>query len=427
MAAEELVLRVDALGNRVGGIARRAGRKTVFIRGALPGEKVSCRPVKEKKSFVEAELLEVLAASPHRREAVCPEYDWCGGCSLQHLDYHRQLYWKRQWVQTALRRRGIDEPDPEPTVPSPLTLGYRNRVTFEVVGGLPGLHAFRGDPRPVRSCPLLPDEGNGLLAKISGGGLRGCSRIAVRCSTGMRSRRVEVYGASAGRPDLDLPEGVALAWRTDGRWHGTGAELRERLGEIELTVPPGGFLQVNTGAAETLVGRVRDLCGTGRVLDLYAGVGTFGLALAAAGAEVHCVERNRAAVRCGKAAAEEQDIGGIAFEANRARSCMLREVRKGTVYDAVVADPPRSGMGLRAARLLRRLRPRAIVMVGCDPFAMARDLKVLVEGGYVVRSVVPLDLFPQTDHVETVVGLVRRDPPESQSNSRGGNRCTESS
>jgi 23S rRNA (uracil1939-C5)-methyltransferase len=418
MGGKRLVLETDALGNRVGGIARRSGAKTVFVRGALPGERVACRPVREKRSYVEAELLEVLQPSPHRREPDCREYGWCGGCSLQHLDYGRQLHWKRRWVESALRRQGIPGPAPEATVPSPLVLGYRNRVTFEVADGRPGLHAFRGDPRPVGGCPLLPAEGNALVRILAGSGaLGGCSRAAVRCSTGMRSLRVEVYGAD-GRPELGLPEDVGLAWQTGGSWHSEGPELRERLGGMELPVPPGGFLQVNTAAAEGMVGRVTDLCGPGPVLDLYAGVGTFGLALAAQGRKVHCAERNAAAVECARRAAEEQGAGDITFEAGRARGCLLREVRRGAVYDTVVADPPRSGMGVRAARLLRRLDARRLVMVGCDPFAMARDLKVLVEGGYGVRRVLPVDLFPQTDHVETVVLLDRRNGAAGRVNTR---------
>jgi 23S rRNA (uracil1939-C5)-methyltransferase len=405
MAAGELLLEVDSLGNRVGGICRRKGAKTVFVRGALPGELVLCRPTAEKASYLEAELVEVRRASPHRAGPVCPHYAWCGGCSLQHLDYPRQLHWKREWVRKALSRRTIGGAEPGETVPSPSVTGYRNRVSFEVTGGLPGLHAFRGDPRPVDRCPLLSKRGNHILGRLGAGGLDGCRRVAVRSSTATVSDRVEIYGAPPGDPQPALPEGVALAWERGGGWRARGPELLERVAGVELTVPPGGFLQVNTGAAELLVAMVEELCGAEPVLDLYGGVGTIGLPLAAGGRKVVCVERSRAAVECGRRSARRSGVGTIRFRAARARSFLVEALRKGKRFGTVVTDPPRAGMGIRVARLLRRLRPPAIVMVSCDPFTMARDMEVLLDGGYRLEVVTPLDLFPQTDHVETVALL----------------------
>lgn len=422
MGTEELLLEVDSLGNRVGGISRRRGEKTVFVRGALPGELVLCRPVSEKKSFAEAELLEVRRPSPHRTAPSCPHYSWCGGCSLQHLLYQRQLHWKREWVRNALSRRGIDGCEPSPTVASPAVMGYRNRVTFEVTGGVPGLHAFRGDPRPVDGCPLLPERGNAILERLAGTDLGVFGRVAVRSSTGTVSDRVELYGAGEGAPELPLPEGVSLAWERGGRWKSRGPGLRERLAGVELEVPPGGFLQVNTGAAELLVSMVAGMCGADPVLDLYAGVGTIGLTLAAGGRRVLCVERSSRAVRCGRRAAGRQDIGTVEFRASRARSFLVEAVRGRTAFGTVVADPPRSGLGTRVARLLRRLRAPRVIMVGCDPFAMAGDLEVLLEGGYRLDGVRPLDLFPQTDHVETVALLTLKGGPAGPAQTPEGRR-----
>ncbi len=405
MVEDTLLLDIDSLGNRVGGIARRTVGKTVFVRGALPGEQVLCRPVAEKRSFMEAELLEVRSASPHRTGPACPNYDWCGGCSLQHLDYGRQLHWKRQWVGSALARRGMGGVDIADTLPSPEVLGYRNKVTFEITGGGTGLHAFRGDPRPVDTCPLLSDRGGELLRKLSAVDLRGFRRVAVRSSTRMASDRVELYGADGDPPDLGLSADVSVAWQRGGRWKTRGPALRERLAGVELEVPPGGFLQVNTPAAELLVDTVAEMCGSGPVLDLYAGVGTFGLRLARQGRSVLCVERSRQSVICGRRTARRQGIGGVELRASRARSFLAEAVRGGRTFGTVVVDPPRAGMGIRISRLLRRLGAPRVIVVGCDPFAMARDIEILVEGGYRLERVLPLDLFPQTDHVETVVLL----------------------
>ena len=414
---QKLKLEIQALGNRVGGISRRSGSKTVFVRGALPGEIVLCAPEMEKKSYVEARLLEILRPSPHRIEPSCVNYSWCGGCSLQHLEYSRQLHWKREWVRNAMRRRRVAGEAPSEVTASPAIIGYRNRVTFEVVDGRPGLHAFRGDPRPVERCPLLPPQGNELLAALSRQGLEGWKRVAIRSSTGTGSQRVELYGSGeATQPKL--ADGVGVAWRVGERWNSAGPELRERLAGISLHVPPGGFLQVNTGAAERMVALVTRLCGPGRVLDLYGGVGTFGLPLAASGRRVLTVERCDRSVRSGSEAAREQGLDGIRFLSRSARSYLVQAVRGGESFDTVVADPPRSGLGTRVARLLRRLLAHRIILVGCDPFAMARDLEVLLAGGYHLQKMHALDLFPQTDHVETVA-LLERDAPKQAASGRG--------
>ncbi len=377
-------LRIDFLGNRVGGIARPEDRPAVFVRGALPGEKVLVEYTSRKKSYSEARLISVEKPSPHRIDPFCPLYGRCGGCSLQHVDYPEELRWKREWVSKALR--SLDAPEVEEVIPSPLTRGYRNRVTFDLVGGRLTLHAFRGDPLPVDSCPLMNDGAGKALSNIETPSIpKGVSRISARGG--------EHTGDSA------------LEYCIGGGWTRTG-ELREKLNGLLYEVPAGGFFQVNTLSAELLVNLVINMipAGSGKALDLYGGAGTFSVPMALRGMRVDSVEMNReASAACGKAALlNGVPDGGLTAHRSRDRNFLSDAIREKSEYDVIVTDPPRAGMGIRITRQLRRIAPETLIYVSCNPFASARDISVLLEGGYRIARVAPVDLFPRTDHVETV-------------------------
>ncbi len=377
-------LHIDFLGNRVGGIARPEDRPAVFVRGALPGEEVLVEYTSSKKSYSEARIISVEKPSPHRIDPFCPLYGRCGGCSLQHIEYSEELRWKREWVSKALR--SLDSPEVEEVIPSPLTRGYRNRVTFDLVEGQLTLHAFRGDPLPVDSCPLMNGGARKALSGIDPCSIpEGVSRISARGG--------EHTGDSA------------LEYFSGGRWIRKG-ELRERLNGLLYEVPAGGFFQVNTLSAELLVDMVMGMIppGSGKALDLYGGAGTFSVPMALSGIEVDSVEMNReASAACGKAALlNGVSEGGLTAHRSRDRNFLSEAIRESAKYDVIVTDPPRAGMGIRITRQLRRIAPEAIIYVSCNPFASARDISVLLEGGYRIARVAPVDLFPRTDHVETV-------------------------
>lgn len=375
---------IESLGNRVGGIARPAGLPAVFVKGALPGEEVSIKVTGQKKSFIEAEILSVKNFSPHRIKPFCSYYGICGGCSLQHLNYDRELFWKREWVRKALRN--LETPDVSSVIPSCETAGYRNRVTFDIVGGKLTLHAFRGDPVPVDFCPLMNANAKNALQQLDKADYsKSVERISVRGSQNTADRGIEFF--STGK------------WSRKNR-------ITEKLNGLLFPVPAGGFFQVNTGAAEVLVKRVTQMIpgNIGTVLDLYGGVGTFGIPLALRGFTVDSVEMNMEASKgCTEAGKLNKVPSGMLDPCNqRDRTFLSRVLRRGEKYDVLVTDPPRAGMGIRTTRQIRRLAPDVIVYVSCNPFSAARDIAILAEGGYRITEVVPIDMFPGTDHVETV-------------------------
>lgn len=406
-----LELSITALGNDVGGVSACGGRKTVFVRGALPGETVRCRVTEEARNFMKAELREILDPSPWRVEPFCRYFGLCGGCSLQSLDYSRQLFWKREWIQKALRRTGVELPEDSPAevLPSPDTRGYRNRISFDMTPEGPGLHRYGGDPFKVDGCPLQNRRGRDVFSSLAGKPLAGCRRISVRGSDRTEEAMVEFYGT----PDSGIPPlgpGVTAAWKEEGEWLNTGQGngFHEELGVITYPVSPGGFFQVNTSCAEVLVKKVTGLLSGTEVLDLYGGCGTFAIPAAAAGAGVTSVELNPVSSADGERAAADNGISGVRFIPGRVRHYLLDTVREAKEWDAVIVDPPRAGLGVRVSRLLRRVRARKILYVSCNPFSLARDLSVICGGDWKVAGVHPVDMFPQTDHVETAVEIIRK-------------------
>lgn len=410
---DDFTVEINALGNRVGGISAAPGRKTVFVRGALPGETVRCRTARVKKNIIEAELLEILERSAFRIDPFCSCFGECGGCSLQNLTYSRQLFWKRNWVAKALARAGIEYPDQgmKDVIPSPATTGYRNRVSFDILNGLPGLHRLRGDIMNTAGCPLLNERGQKAFGTLLEKQLDGNKRVSVRASGRTGEAMLEFSASPPGDIADSIYSGI-IAWKNTDSWnvYPEGSMFHEKAGGFTYPVRPGTFFQVNTDCADIIISIVKDLCGGSRkILDLYGGCGTFGLPLASEGAKVTSVELDPDSSLSGKEAAEHSGTEGIDFVTGRTRHFLLGTVRAKQKWDTVIVDPPRAGLGIRVARLLRRVRSEKIVYVSCNPFSLARDLKVICEGNWAVAGVQPVDMFPQTDHVETVVELCRKE------------------
>lgn len=410
---EEITVEITALGNRVGGISSSLTRKTVFVRGALPGETVRCRTGRVRKNLIEADLLEILERSPYRTDPFCSCFSECGGCSLQNLEYSRQLFWKRNWVENAFARAGIEYPDEfmKDVIPSPDTEGYRNRVSFDIVNGKPGLHRFRGDTMNVDGCPLLNARGQKAFERLLEKQLDGSRRVSVRASERTFETMLEFSGSSA-HEIISGSDSDMIAWKERDGWKADpgGSLFHEISGGFTYPVRPGTFFQVNPGCADIIISLVTVQCrGDRKILDLYGGCGTFSLPLASEGAEVTSVELNPDSSTSGKEAAELSGIKRIEFLTGRTRHFLLDTIRAEQRWDTVIVDPPRAGLGIRISRLLRRVVSQRIIYTSCNPFSLARDLKTICEGGWTVAGIQPVDMFPQTDHVETVVILRRKE------------------
>ena len=441
----ELTLTIDrlALGGR--GVARMDGL-VVFVEGGLPGAVVRARVERLKKGFAEAVALETLTPSPSAAVPECPHFGTCGGCVWQDLDYATQLFWKREQVaETLSRLGGLADVPVAPTLPSPRQYEYRNKMEFAFAGRLHlGLHERRRPGRvlDIDACRLMaPWAGEVLgfvrqqcaatgLAAYDARSGRGVWRHLVLREAADGQRLVHlITGPARGAGDAVHTLGEAVLERFPDvksfvhsvRRAATAVavgerqvfvlgpgRLEERIGPLRLRVSPDAFVQTNTDAAEALYALVAEAAGSapdGTAWDLYCGCGGIALSIAPAFSLVHGVESDARAVEDARKSAELSGIGNCLFTAGDAAAALdsLRETKPAVV----VLDPPRAGAAPETLKAVMDAAPARIVYVSCNPATLARDLKILGDM-YAVTKVTPVDLFPHTAHIETVVALTLR-------------------
>ena len=399
-------------------VARHEGR-VVFVRHALPGERVRARVTEDKGgAFCRADAVEVLRASPDRVEAPCPYAGpgLCGGCDWQHAAPSAQRVLKGAVVREQLARLGglsdleldaLGLPDGwavEELPGAPDGLGWRTRVQFAVDGaGVVGLRRHRShDVIPVEACPIAVAAVNDV--GVTGARWPGVESVEVVASS--VGDRAVVVAPLSKRPEL--PEDVALL---DGGGRGPAqpvhghARVRERAAGRTWLVHADGFWQVHPAAADTLVDAVRDALAPAAgdsLLDLYSGAGLFAGALAPRVGSVVTIESGRSAVA--DARRNLRDLPSVRIEQGRVE-VVLRRLGLSRA-DLVVLDPTRAGAGAKVVEEVTALRPRAVAYVACDPAALARDVRTFAGHGYRLAGLRGFDAFPMTHHVECVATLV---------------------
>jgi tRNA/tmRNA/rRNA uracil-C5-methylase (TrmA/RlmC/RlmD family) len=370
-------------------VARHQGQ-VVFVRHAIPGELVRARVTEQTTRYLRADAVEILDPSPHRVEPPCPYAGpgRCGGCDFQHVAIAEQRRLKAQVVTDTLRRIGrIDYDVVMESVPGDDGLGWRSRMRYAVSGGRPGMYQYRShDLVPVDRCLLADPAGPRVLDR-----------------TWPDADAVQTVLSSAGE------SAVAAGEDDGGRVHEI---VRDRRFRVDAT----GFWQVHPAAATTLVDAVLTALAPRpgeTALDLYSGVGLFAAFLADAGCAVLAVESDAAAFR--NARRNLHDLPAVTIEGGRVGRVLRSAVRQGLEsVDLVVLDPPRTGAGPDVVRAIADLTPRRVAYVACDPAALARDLRVFLDGGYELSGLRAFDLFGMTHHIECVAvlnyGLDRSSP-----------------
>lgn len=386
-------------------VARKDG-KAHFIQGAMPGEVVEAVIVEDRGSWARAALVDVIEPSPARRVPPCSYADVCGGCQWQFADDRTQRTWKKETVFGQLQHLGrLEDPIVHDTVQVGPGFGYRNRMDFHVVDGRPGLYRPRShDIVHLDQCPLLVPMLQDVYERV--GDLHETRNLTLRAGTRTGDRLAIIDG--------DLPPDAA-------RWdipvaQRSGRSIRSLLGSPVLTeivggvtfqIPVDGFFQSNTPGAEVLVEIVSDMLDVQEnetLLDGFCGVGLFGATAGQSAARVVGIDSSSEAI-----ADARRNLDAVGVDHNLIVGSFTKNIESLDEYwDVAVVDPPRKGLGERGVEAVTSAEPRTIAYVSCDPASLARDARLLGDLGYGFIEAVPVDLFPQTYHVETVALFDRR-------------------
>jgi len=379
--AEVFEAHPSSVGARGEALAHDAAHRTVFISGALPGERVRASVLAERPTYVRARVLEVLDPSPIRTTPSCPQVaQGCGGCQWQHVTLAGQRALKRGVIEDVLRRlAGVEAPPMEPMVELPAT-GYRTTLRAAVAGGRAGYRRARGHTVvQVDSCAVA----HPLIEDLLVNGRYGTStEVVLRCGARTGER------LAAPSPD-DSPITVPDDVRRD--------HLHEIAAGRRWQVSARSFFQSRPDGADALAALVGSAAqGTDRAgvaLDLYSGVGLFAGVLAVAGWAVTAVESSREAVADAQTNLASDGVTIVCADVARWRPAAA---------DLVIADPSRRGLGSEGVAAIQATGAPRVVLVSCDAGALGRDTSLLLRAGYALTSVTPVDMFPHTFHVEVV-------------------------
>ena len=424
--------------------------KRVIISGGCAGQKARVAVKKQKDSRIDAILLDVLERAPYETEGICRDFGRCGGCSAGGITYEKQLELKYGYVKGLFDRAGIAYDEFEPIIPSPAVTGYRNKMEFsfgdEVKGGplTLGMHE-RGRHYSivsVRDCTISPRDFNVINAAVEeyfrclgtpfyrqadrSGTLR---HLVLRHSVSENAIMVNLVTTTQEDLDREGFVSMLLSLELEGTvtgilhtsndafadavisqktelWYGEDW-LTESICGLDFRLSPFSFFQTNSRGAEKLYGKVREYCGDcsdKTIFDLYCGTGTIAQIVSRGARAVYGIELVEEAVGSARINAEANGIENCTFIAGD----VLDKVGElGGKADIIILDPPRAGINPKAAPKIIAFAPECFIYVSCKAQSLINDLPAFLEAGYRVKKVCPVDMFPHTEHVETVVLMTK--------------------
>lgn len=442
---DRLTVFVEDLTHDGQGVAKVDGYP-IFIKGALPDEKVEVHVVKALKKYGFAKLIEIEQASPFRVAASCPVFDTCGGCQLQHLSYEGQLMVKEKQVRSAMERIGKVHTTVLPVMGMDNPWRYRNKsqIPFgtedgRVVAGFykSGSHDIADTP----TCLIQSEEADRLMLALKERALElGLEPYDEKTGRGQLRHLVVRKGQTSGETmvvlvtksrKLTQPEKVIqfirqlepstvsivqninptrtnVIFGEETFVHWGKSHIVDSIGAIQFEISARSFYQINPIQTNVLYQKALEaagLTGTETVMDAFCGIGTISLFLAQQAKQVLGVEIVPQAVEDARRNAELNGFTNAEFEVGAAEDVITKWYEDGKLPDVVVVDPPRKGLDGKLIDTLIEHKPRRIVYVSCNPATLARDLRLLEDGGYTVHEVQPVDMFPHTTHVECVTYL----------------------
>lgn len=443
---DNIELQIAGLGSSGEGVGRYDGF-TVFVHGALPEETVQAEITLVKKNYAVGKLIKIITASPDRVEPVCPVYADCGGCQLQHLSYAGQLSMKQQQVKDALTRIGHLDTEVLPVIGCNNPWNYRNKMQFPAASGAEGkisIGCYAAATHSVidtGSCMIQKEANNEVLTTVrkwmqrygisaydekTGKGLirHVMSRVGVHSGEVMAVLITSAYDIPHKKelvewltkyvPNLvsvvqninKKPTNIVMGNKTRVLYG--QPTITDSLGALSFNISAQSFFQVNSEQAEKLYNKALEyaaLSGNETVVDVYCGTGTISLYLAKHAGKVYGIEIVAPAIEDAKKNAQENNCHNAEFILGDAAEKLPQLLAEGVKPDVVVVDPPRAGCEQKVLKAIADVEPQRIVYVSCNPASLARDLAYLAERGYKAMAAQPVDMFPMTSHVETVVSL----------------------
>jgi 23S rRNA (uracil1939-C5)-methyltransferase len=422
---------------------------TVFVDGPIEGEKVEIKIIKVKTSYAIGKLLKVLEPSADRTEPFCPSYKRCGGCSLQHMNYEAGLKFKTGIVRENIRRiGGLEGVVVHDAIGMEQPLNYRNKAQYPVGRYKDGVRAgfYAKKSHEIIDCStcgiqhsvsdrvrdivkeFIEENGISTYDEITGEGLVRHIMTRVGFKTGevmvvlvINGRNIPGQKKLSEKLVKEIPEIKSIVLNVNAKKTNVilGDEnivvygrdtITDYIGDFKFNISPLSFFQVNPIQTEVLYTKALEyaqLTGEETVFDLYCGIGTISLFLSQKAKKVYGVEVVEAAINDAKENARVNGVENAEFIVGEAEKVIPEMYDRGIRADVVVVDPPRKGCDEAVLKTLVDMKPERIVYVSCNPATLARDLKYLAEGGFEVREVQPVDMFPWTYHVECVVLMSR--------------------
>lgn len=445
---EIILIDIVSIGEAGEGIGKLDGF-TVFIHGAIPGDKVRAKIVKVKKAYAVGKLEQVVTPSADRVKAPCPYVDRCGGCQIQHVAYDAQLRYKNESVQASMDRIGKIDIDVMPTIGMDDPFRYRNKGQYPVGGdaSAPKIGFFKArthevidvdvcllqsksadlavniirEELPKLKWPIYDEKKNKgflrhilirtayktgdmmLVFVVKGNKLQGAHKLIDRLTVEVPDLKSIILNENKTKGNRVLGLKNKTIWGDD--------KITDYINDLSFEISPLSFFQVNPVQTEKLYGKAleyAELTGEETVFDVYCGIGSISLFLAQKAKKVIGVEIVEDAVKDAKANAVRNGLDNTEFHIGAAETVIPDLYDKGYKADVVVVDPPRKGCDEVVLQTIANMCPDRIVYVSCKPSTLARDLRILEDLGYKTVKVQPVDMFPMTGHVETVVQLTKR-------------------
>ena len=423
---EELILDIIDINSQGRGVGKYEGF-TFFIDGCTLGDKVKVEIIELKRNFGVGKATEIVEKSPYRVKSKCNFFPECSGCQLHNLDYKKQLELKRDMVKNNLERIGkIDNIKVNKIIGMDKPYRYRNKADFKVdkKGNIGYFKRETNDLIPIDRCIIQRETTDWIIDSFKKyfkeNGNKNIKDIIVRTTKNGEAMVVVVTKNNKGidiLPYLKYPNIVSIYQNINPKntsvvlgpksikLYGQD-KIVDAIGEYKFYISPKSFFQVNPIQTEILYNKVveyLDLKGDEVVGDLYCGIGTISLYISKYAKKVYGVEVVKDAVEDAKENLKLNNIDNVEFIHGKSEDILPKLNNQGIKIGAIVVDPPRKGLDRSLIDAIIKASPEKLVYVSCNPSTLARDLGYLVDGGYVVEKVQPVDMFPQTMHVESII------------------------